>query len=116
MNTEKFTPGEWRRAMNKSRGGKTVRGLSNCRIENENGVVIAFAVPQKSRQEQVANTNLLAAAPEMYRMLEVVKVALGHGSLVVEIDKVLNKARGKNDYLDIDRVISIPVRSWRNIY
>ena len=38
--TEKFTPGRYRRAFNRSRNGKTVRGLSHCRIENEKGVVI----------------------------------------------------------------------------
>lgn len=96
MNTEKFTPGEWRRAMNKSRGGKTVRGLSNCRIENENGVVIAFAVPQRSRQEQVANTNLLAAAPEMYRLLKQLHGTLSNVPVLQgEIEKVLKKARGE---------------------
>ena len=56
-----------------SRNGKTVRGLSTCRIESGNGVVIAFTVPQKSRQEQIANTNLIAAAPEMYNRLKEVK-------------------------------------------
>jgi hypothetical protein len=112
MNTETFTPGNWRRAMNKSRNGKTVRGLSNCRIENKNGVVIAFTVPQKSRQEQVANTNLLATAPEMYEMLNEVAsdITLAMASYpgiedeiwqeilkedVQKIIKLLKKARGE---------------------
>ena len=74
MSNEKFTQGEWKRAMNKSRNGKgTIRGLSHCRIENEKGVVVAFAVPQKSRQEQIANTNLIAAAQKMYNRLKEVK-------------------------------------------
>ena len=70
--SEKFTPGEWHRAVNMSRNGKTARGLSPCRIENEKGVVIAFTVPQKSRQEQIANTNLLAIAPKMYALLKMI--------------------------------------------
>lgn len=69
MTNEKFTPGRFRRAFNMSRNGKTVRGLSPCRIENEKGVVIAFTVPQKSRQEQIANTNLLATVKDLYKAL-----------------------------------------------
>ena len=78
MTKENFTQGEWKRAMNKSRNGKgSVRGLSHCRIENEKGCVIAFTVPQKkSRQEQVANTNLIAATPKMYQRLKSVKTDL----------------------------------------
>lgn len=95
--SEKFTPGEWKRAMNKSRNGKgSVRGLSHCRIENEKGCVIAFTVPQKSRQEQVANTNLIAAAPDMYRILEQLHGALKSVPILQkEIEEVLKKARGE---------------------
>lgn len=102
--SEKFTQGEWQRAMNKSRNGKgAIRGLSHCRIENEKGVVVAFAVPQKSRQEQIANTNLIAAAPEMYAKLKTV-LALCEGNLLrktrcdilgEEIATLLKKARGE---------------------
>ena len=67
MSNEKFTPGEWHRAVNMSRNGKTARGFSPCRIKSAKGIIVAFTVPQKSRQEQIANTNLIAAAPEMYR-------------------------------------------------
>jgi hypothetical protein len=77
MSVEKFTPGEWKRAMNRSRNGKgSVRGLSHCRIENEKGCIIAYTVTQKSRQEQVANTNLLAASSKMYQRLKSVKTDL----------------------------------------
>lgn len=106
---EKFTPGRYRRAFNMSRNGKTVRGLSPCRIENEKGVVIAFTIPQKSRQEQIANTNLLAAAPEMYKMLVVTRKMFEDLADVLpneqakdllhdmasDIESVLTKARGE---------------------
>lgn len=97
MNTEKFTPGEWHRAFNRSRSGNgNVRGKSHCRIENENGVVIAFTVPQSSKQEQVANTNLIAAAPEMYRLLNQLHGALSAVPILQrEIETVLKKAGGE---------------------
>ena len=101
MSNEKFTPGEWRRAFNMSRNGKTVRGLSPCRIESGNGVVIAFTVPQKSRQEQIANTNLIAAAPEMYALLKMIAdptTFMGAKTdevLRTAIESVLKKARGE---------------------
>jgi rubrerythrin len=110
MSNEKFTQGEWKRAMNKSRNGKgAIRGLSHCRIENEKGVVVAFAVPQKSRQEQIANTNLIAAAPEMYKMLAITRKMFEDLADIVpneqakdllydmasDIKSVLKKARGE---------------------
>jgi len=65
MNDEKFTPGPWERAKNKSRGGSgKVRGLSISRVVDSNGVVVAFMYP---RRRQVANLHLIAAAPEMYK-------------------------------------------------
>lgn len=104
MSNEKFTPGEWKMAMNKSRNGKgAIRGLSHCRIKNGKGVVVALAVPQKSRQEQIANTNLIAAAPEMYRVLsgicleksaQICKFA-PESCEVCQIRKALKKARGE---------------------
>ena len=65
---EKFTPGPWRRAKNKSRGGSgKTRGLSISRIVDPNGVAVAFAMP---RRQQVANLQLIAAAPEMFEALK----------------------------------------------
>lgn len=103
MTNEKFTPGRFRRAFNMSRNGKTVRGLSPCRIENEKGDNDAFTVPQKSRQEQIANTNLLAAAPEMYRVLRGICFEKSaricnyapESCKVCAIRKALKKARGE---------------------
>lgn len=103
MSNEKFTPGRYRRAFNMSRNGKkTVRGLSHSRIENENGVVIAFTAPQKSRQEQIANTNLLSAAPDMYALLSIMvspTIMMGqtmrNDDLRTAIESVLKKARGE---------------------
>ena len=61
---EKFTPGPWKRALNLSRGGSgQVRGPSISRVVDANGGKVAFATP---RRAQVANLNLIAAAPEMY--------------------------------------------------
>ena len=102
MDTEKFTPGKWRRAMNKSRNGKTMRGLSHCRIENENGVVIGFTVPQKSRLEQVANTNLLSTAKEMYEFIGWIGSVEGQCAILTKdpesvrkAHSILKKARGE---------------------
>ena len=93
---EKFTPGRYRRAFNISRNGKSVRGLSPCRIENEKGVVIAFTVPQKSRHQQIANTNLLATVKDLYECvcdalsdLEMPEGMRNHFKIV------LKKARGE---------------------
>lgn len=94
--TEKFTPGRYRRAFNMSRNGKTVRGLSPCRIENEKGVVIAFTVPQKSRQEQIANTNLLATVKDMYECIcdALTDLDMSEG-MRNHFESVLKKARGE---------------------
>ena len=94
--TEKFTQGRYRRAFNMSRNGKTVRGLSHCRIENEKGVVIAFTVPQKSRQEQIANTNLLATVKDLYECVcdALTDLEMSEG-MRNHFEAVLRKARGE---------------------
>lgn len=96
MINEKFTPWRYRRAFNMSRNGKTVRGLSPSRIENEKGVVIAFTVPQKSRQEQIANTNLLAAVKDLYECVcdALTDLEMSEG-MRAHFENVLKKARGE---------------------
>lgn len=97
MTNEKFTQGSWRRAFNRSRSGNgNVRGRSHCRIENENGVVIAFTVPQSSKQEQVANTNLLATAKDMYECVcdALTDLEMPDG-MRRHFEAVLEKARGE---------------------
>lgn len=88
----------WHRAINKSRNGKTTRGLSPCRIVDDNGNVIAFTVPQKSRKEQIANANLIARAPVMYDLLNSLlndKVYNLDQQTRENIEYELKKARGE---------------------
>ena len=90
----KFTPGPWERAKNKSRGGSgKVRGLSISRVVDSNGFAVAFMYP---RRRQVANLQLIAAAPEMYALLKQLHGVLAKVPLLQdEIEKVLKKARGE---------------------
>jgi hypothetical protein len=92
--TEKFTQGEWRVTRYKD---DPEFGLYNYLIvetaEDEPQKIAAMFQREDINSE--ANAALIAAAPEMYRVLKFVKGALGHGSLVMEIDKVLQKARGE---------------------
>ena len=96
-----FSPGPWRRAWNKSRGGSgKIRGKSVSRIVDDNGEAVAFAA---KRPRQVANSQLIAAAPEMYEMLQffcsrkhtpICRNAPDSCS-VCKLNEILKKARGE---------------------
>lgn len=94
---EKFTPGEWKIEERQSRfGDMELYGFAIltetkriCMCQTDDG----RDIPQMK-----ANASLIAAAPEMYRLLQQL-----HGSLQsvpilqAEIEKVLKKARGEDE-------------------
>lgn len=97
MGNEKFTKWEWERAKNFSRNGTgSIRGLSLCRIVDKNRVAVAYTVPKASQQEQIANTNLIAAAPEMYYCIcdALTDLEMSEG-MRKYFETVLKKARGE---------------------
>ena len=100
MNTEKFTQGDY---------------ISDFGIVTEENIGIAqcFDNSVVNEEEAEANCHLIAAAPEMYRMLESVHNLLSGYLLympirtsmerqqyehkVKQIEKLLKKARGENE-------------------
>ena len=91
--TEKFTQGEWV-ILPISRSTADVPAFLIHEREFGEVAIVNFHGGSDGETEK-ANAALIAAAPDMYRVLKFVKGALGHGSLVMEIDKVLKKARGE---------------------
>jgi hypothetical protein len=91
--TEKFTRGEWV-ILPISRSTADVPAFLVHERKFGEVAIVNFHGGSDGETEK-ANAALIAAAPDMYRVLKFVKGALGHGSLVMEIDKVLQKARGE---------------------
>lgn len=79
MTNEKFTLGEWTAEFTRVRFPNGERMWVGC------GDVYT----------KIANAHLISAAPDMYRMLEFLHTIVGAGSVALEIDKVLKKARGE---------------------
>ena len=109
MNTEKFTQGEWLIEDQREMYDK----VHNYAIVDEEGWYIAHIENCTRMEEQEANAALIAAAPEMYDRLKKTESDLltifnpnisqqAKGRLVEiiieNINSVLEKARGKNDY------------------
>ena len=108
MSDPKFTPRPWKRAINLSRNGSgKPRGLSPSRIVDAANRIVAYAYRRISGAEQTANAALIAAAPEMYEMLENILNDCGVCVHTVPIDgyttpyqrikEVLRKARGESE-------------------
>ena len=72
---EQFTPGPWKRGINKTPWGKRIK-VSQCRIESENGIAVAQAMHIKNKKERTANSALISAAPELYYALKNLKECL----------------------------------------
>jgi hypothetical protein len=91
MSEAKFTKGPW--FLNKSR---VVNVMSN-----ENNEPVASVCPyNRTPLEVVANTHLIAAAPEMYEMLKAMADATVHNynyETAKPIYALLAKARGDHD-------------------
>lgn len=87
MSEEKFTQGEWH-----------CKGFPSISVKG-NGFICKVLERYMDRTERVANANLIAAAPEMYRMLsgmyETSCITGEDGEEVDEIKELLAKARGE---------------------
>lgn len=85
MSEDKFTKGPWYRANYSARAAQTGKFIAHA---DNNSVDDA---------ERKANAELIAAAPEMYEMLESIAVSVEcfHGVDTDSIFKLLAKARGE---------------------
>jgi len=91
MSETKFTKGEW------SAWGERV-GIIDKSDSQANGMMMEVAYIEKYDfpDEYIANANLIAAAPDMYAMLEYLREDYGLLTDVgKDIDKLLAKARGE---------------------
>lgn len=92
--TEKFTQGEWEIEEREAHcKGFELYGFA-IMTETKRICMCQTDNPGNIPQMQ-ANAALIAAAPEMYRMLKILHTIVGEGSVAMEIDKVLKKARGE---------------------
>lgn len=67
-----FSPGPWKRGLDRRKKGNGIRGISNSRVVDVNGNPVAYAYRQKSADGQTANADLITAAPDMYSALKMV--------------------------------------------
>jgi hypothetical protein len=95
--SEKFTPGEWKVNEKTMECGNLYRyGFEVVSPDVRKRVCYSETDEQKNVEQMQANAALIAAAPEMYRMLEQLHGALAAVPVLqVEIEKVLKKARGE---------------------
>jgi len=105
MSETKFTRGDWSLSVDEFFDGciliSTQRAgmVEICEIES------AYLDANKDNQfevEQLANANLIAAAPEMYEALELINETIDQVGLVrfksaINIEKLLAKARGEHE-------------------
>lgn len=97
MSEEKFTQGEWSVS-----DQREIDGIDyDYSIVDDGGWYIAH-IENCSLKEDEANAALIAAAPEMYRMLKYLADGVRWGgiqhtdrSLALEIENLLKKARGE---------------------
>lgn len=95
MSNEKFTPGEWEIEEHEL-------SVKNCemfgfRIKTDSKIICAANSNElKNKPEMQANAHLIAAAPEMYRLLEQLHGTLERVPILQsEIENVLKKAGGE---------------------
>ena len=94
MTEPKFTPGPWH-----------VENRHKPYVMQQNGIALAevWELSVISREQAVANANLIAVAPEMYEILvsECLGCGLCNGKLenapACKIARVLSKARGESE-------------------
>ena len=65
-------------------------------MDNINIVGMQF-IADLSIEEFIANAHLIAAAPEMYRMLKEIQEAHAEMDLFQDIEELLAKARGEHE-------------------
>lgn len=95
MSEAKFTKGPWIAFY-----PHELINSDHVSVESDDGKQICISEVYKSNlDERTANANLIAAAPEMYEMLQAVNewhILQGEiGPFQVEIDRLLAKARGE---------------------
>lgn len=103
MSEEKFTQGEWKvEEKSASFNGLTWFGFQVISPEKRKRVCYSETDEEKNIPEMQANAYLIAAAPEMYRMLKYLADGVRWGgiqhtdrSLALEIENLLKKARGE---------------------
>lgn len=95
--TEKFTPGVWDWYV--TDGGDGYPAIFSLRMDDD---VANLCIVNTDYEQSFANAALIAAAPEMYRMLKYLADGIRWGglqhtdrSLAAEIEAVLKKARGE---------------------
>ena len=103
MSDTKFTPGPW--IIIGDVIGQDIAVTSNKRIEDEKVNICAMDVYYSGTigEEQHANSDLIAAAPDMYKELErqrtvhinLIDIELDAQEEIERIDDVLAKARGE---------------------
>ena len=94
MSEPKFTPGPWH-----------VENRDKPYVMQENGIALAqiWKLSVISREQADANANLMAAAPEMYKVLvsECLGCGLCNGNVenapACKVARVLAKARGESE-------------------
>lgn len=105
MSKEKFTPGEWEVKFLKTHLETTGMTIYSTQVIAPSAGYIISSIDTKDEKllKMIqANAHLIAAAPEMYRLLEYLADGVRFGglqhtdrSLAAEIEKVLKKARGE---------------------
>ncbi len=91
MMSEKFTQGEW-----------VAKQGCGCKIYSGNTLICLIKHAPNQDHGQQYNAHLIAAAPDMYRMLAGIVPLLPYDSdddklLADNIDKLLEKARGEHE-------------------
>lgn len=98
MSEEKFTQGEWRAEIEDHSFCDTGDYITTFGIVTGKNQSIAecFDTGKINEEEAAANCHLIAAAPEMYRLLEQLHGTLESVPILQgEIEAVLKKARGE---------------------
>lgn len=85
MSEPKFTKGKWSVGIGKLEGG----------VVDEQDELICDPSGGRFEEEAKANASLIAAAPEMYALLEDLLDRFRNDEFAPEIEKLLKKARGE---------------------
>ena len=97
MTEPKFTPGPWT-AVQHGDGIYTWTITGNDEMEDRSLAIVGVGTPNLQRDE--ANMHLIAAAPEMYELLDDVRrfmFIIGSPLNAERIEEVLRKARGDRE-------------------
>lgn len=103
MSSEKFTPGEWEIEEKEMGCGTLFRyGFQVVCWEKRRRIAYMETCSLGDKEEMQANAALIAAAPEMYKVLsrECVICEMKNPGVICDfcrIGEVLKKARGEND-------------------